>query len=72
MHVNWWELLFIVSTLAKNAVSYMPLPGSSAGFISSPWYPMIYHGVQSGLALNFAGSNKVLSDQRKEAALEGK
>jgi hypothetical protein len=60
MHINWWAVALVVSTLARNSLSYMPVPGSVPGFISSPWYPMLYHFTQGILALNPASSTKML------------
>jgi hypothetical protein len=59
-HINWWLVALIVSTLARNSLSYMPEPKSAPGFISSPWYPVIYHFVQAVLALNPASSADML------------
>lgn len=71
-HVNWWAVAFVVSTLAKNTVTYMPIPGSVPGFISSPWYPMMYHGMQGILALNFTSSGKMLLESARVQAATDK
>ena len=61
MHLhNWPLIILIVSTLARNGLTFMPVPGSSPGFISNPWYPMVYHFVQGVLALNPASSAQML------------
>lgn len=65
-HTNWWAVALVVSTLAKNAVSFFPLPGSAPGFISSPWYPAFYHFCQGVLALNLTGSGKMLAAPKPE------
>jgi hypothetical protein len=62
MHVNWWAVGLIVSTLARNSLTFMPVPGSNPGFISSPWYPIFYHLVQGVLALNPASTTKMLTN----------
>ena len=61
-HINWWAVAFGVSVVAKNFVTYMPVPGSAPGFISNPWYLPIYHGMQGLLALNVTSSVKMLSN----------
>lgn len=63
-HHNWWLIALIVSTIARNTLTYMPEPKSAPGFISSPWYPVIYHFIQSVIALNPTSS----ADMLKQAA----
>lgn len=62
-HINWWAVALVGTTLAKNFVTYMPLPGSatSASFINNPWYVPCYHFCQGILALNFTSSAKMLA-----------
>jgi hypothetical protein len=61
-HFNWWAIALVVSTLARNGLTYMPVPASAPGFISSPWYPVIYHFIQGVLALNPASSADMLKN----------
>ena len=61
-HINWWAVILAVTTLARNSLTYMPVPGSVPGFISGPWYPMLYHFAQGVLALNPAGTVKMLTN----------
>lgn len=65
-NVNWWMVAMVVSTLARNSLTFMPTPGSAPGFISNPFYPMVYHFVQGVLALNPASTTKMLKDQAPE------
>jgi hypothetical protein len=59
-HINWWAIALVVSTLARNSLTFMPIPNSAPGFISNPFYPMLYHFVQGVLALNPASTSKML------------
>lgn len=73
MHgINWWAVALCISVVAKNSVTYMPIPASAPGFISSPWYPMIYHGMQGVLALNFTGSAVAMKETKALEAANGK
>lgn len=68
-HINWWLVALIVSTLARNGLTYMPLPASAPGFISSPWYPVVYHFIQGVLALNPASSADMLKSIQNQNQL---
>jgi len=61
-HINWWAVILGVTTLARNSLTYMPVPGAVPGFISGPWYPMLYHFAQGVLALNPAGTVRMLTN----------
>lgn len=67
-HVNWWKIAFIVSAIATQIRDYVPKPGSAPGLISSPWYPLLYHGVLDLLSLSFLKSIRGLSNGDAPAA----
>lgn len=52
-HINWWMVALIVSAVSTQIRDYVPKPGCAPGFISNPWYPLIYHGLLDVLSLSF-------------------
>jgi len=70
-HVNWGWIVLGVTTVARNSLTYMPVPGSVPGFVSGPWYPMIYHFAQGILALNPAGTVKMLTNGKPSSGQGG-
>lgn len=67
-HVNWWGVALVVSTLARNSLTYMPEPKSAPGFVSNPFYPVFYHFLQGVLALNPASSGKMLTGPKQSTS----
>lgn len=63
-HINWWAVALFVSVAANNAGQYMPPPGTFPGFISSPWYPMLYHGVRGVLSANPIKSMRTVQNEK--------
>ncbi len=61
-HINWWMVAFIASAVATNIKPYFPCPGSAPGFISNPWYPLLYHGILDLLSLDFLRTVKGLAN----------
>jgi hypothetical protein len=71
-HINWWMVAFIVSAVATQIRDYVPKPGSAPGFISNPWYPLIYHGILDLLSMSFLKTFRGLAGNgNTPAALPG-
>lgn len=64
-HMNWWAVAFFVTTVANNAGQYLPEPGSCPGFVSSPWWNLIFHTIRGVLAANPMKSLKTTQEQAK-------
>lgn len=52
-HLNYWGIALGLSATANLFLPDIPKPGSAPGFVSGPWYPVIYHGFVEVASLDF-------------------